>query len=68
MEVLTHDEAQLVCYTKEAIRAMGNLVLFLNRRRSLLPTVVYDRIVEADYLLNSAEDYYINDAPEEVKS
>jgi hypothetical protein len=61
---LTHDEAVTVVHLKEAIRAMNNLVIHLNRHQDIMPAVVRQRIIEADYMLNSAEDHIINDDPE----
>jgi hypothetical protein len=60
---LTHDEAVLVVKTKAAIGAMNDLVVFLLNHPDLLPAGVQSHIVRADYLLNSAEDQFINDDP-----
>lgn len=62
--LISHDEATLVCLTKAAIKAMSDLVIFTNEHSDLLPLHVNARIIEADYLLNSAEDRYINDERE----
>jgi hypothetical protein len=56
---ITHTEAQLVVLTKAAIGAMNDLILYLNDHPELLPVPIRRRIIEADYLLNSSEDYYI---------
>lgn len=56
---VTQDQAQLIILTKDAIRAMNNLTIFLNKRQFLLPAEVRQRLVEADYLLNSSEDHFI---------
>lgn len=64
MQTITHDEAVLVCLTKEAIEASGALVIFLIKHPDVLPHTVRDRIFEADHMLNSSEDYYINDDKE----
>lgn len=66
MIALTHTEAVTVVKVKAAIAAMSDLVLHLNQYGddTGLVGAVRARIVEADYLLNSAEDYHINDDPE----
>jgi hypothetical protein len=56
---ITHEEATLVILTKDAIRAMNDLVIYVNDHPHLLPAGMVERIIEADYLLNSSEDAYI---------
>ena len=57
--VVTHDEARLVVLMKAAIGASNDLILHLNKHPELLPLEVRQRIIEADYTLNSSEDYFI---------
>lgn len=59
MPVVTHEEAQMIGYTKAAISAMNTLVMYVTSHPWMLPDGVRERIIEADYLLNSSEDYYI---------
>ena len=63
---LTHDEAQTVVLMKEAIGAMNALILHINRRRTGtgLSDITIARIIEADFMLNAAEDDFINDEAE----
>lgn len=61
MHLLSHAEADLVTKTKAAIAAMNDLVIHLTSHPDVLPDRVRGRIVYADYMLNSAEDYFIND-------
>lgn len=68
MLALTHDEAMTVVKTKAAIAAMNDLVIHLVDHPNILPEAVKVRILEADYLLNSAEDYFINDDPEMMET
>lgn len=63
---LTHTEAMTVVKMKAAIAAANDLVIHLNRHsgeHGLSPGTV-ERIVEADFILNTAEDDFINDDPE----
>lgn len=61
MIALTHNEAMTVVHTKAAIAAMSTLVMHLVAHPETLPEPVRQRIIVADYMLNSSEDCYIND-------
>lgn len=61
---LTHDEAITVVKIKAAIGAMNDLVRHITDHPGTIPSATEQRIIEADYMLNSAEDTVINDDPE----
>lgn len=61
---LSHAEAETVCRLKAAIGAMNALVIHLNAHPDTVPATVKSRVVEADFMLNTAEDHIINDDAE----
>lgn len=60
---LTHTEAETVVRMKAAIAAVNDLVIHTRRAGTGLAKITIDKILEADYLLNAAEDDFINDDP-----
>lgn len=61
---LTHTEAQAVVLLQDAIRACNALVIFTKQHHNIFPEPMVKQIIEGDFLINTAQDYVVNDDPD----